>query len=62
MVQVAKILVLGVCSSAGVVMDPLIIYKAKNMQTSWYGDKASPNTYHGNQKTVGLSKFCVIYL
>ena len=41
-----NITVFGVCSAAGVVMDPLIIYKAKNMQSSWYGDKALPNTYY----------------
>ena len=45
-----NITVLGVCSAAGVVMDPLIIYKAKNMQTSWYGDKALPNTYYGKSE------------
>ena len=50
MVQVTKILVLDVCSAAGVVMDSLIIYKANNMWTSWYGDKALPNTYYGKSE------------
>ena len=40
-----NITVLGVCSVAGVFLDPLIIFKGKNMQYSWYGDKALPNTY-----------------
>ena len=45
-----NITVLGICSAAGVVMDPLITYKATNMQTSWYGDKALPNTYYGKSE------------
>ena len=43
-----NITVLGVCSAA--VMDPVIMYKAKNMQTSWYGDKALLNTYYGKSE------------
>ena len=35
---------LGVCNAAGVVLDPLIVFKGQNMQSSWYGDKALPNT------------------
>ena len=45
-----NITVLGVCSVAGVFLDPLIIFKGKNMQYSWYGDKALPNTYHGKSE------------
>ena len=45
-----NITVLGVSSAAGVVLDPLIIYTAKNIQTSWYGDKALPNTYYGKSE------------
>ena len=45
-----NITVLGICSAAGVVIDPLIIYKAKNMQASWYGDKALPNSYYGKSE------------
>ena len=42
--------VLGACSAAGVVLDPLIIFKGKNMQYSWYGDKTLPHTYYGKSK------------
>ena len=35
---------LGVCNAAGVVLDPLIVFKGQNMQSSWYGDKVLPNT------------------
>ena len=42
-----NITVLGVSSAAGVVLDTLIIFNGKNMQDSWYGDKALPNTYYG---------------
>ena len=42
--------VLGVCSTAGVVLDPLIIFKGKNLQYSWYGDKALANTYYGKSE------------
>ena len=45
-----NITVLGVCSVAGVFLDPLIIFKGKNMQYSWYGDKALPNTYYGKSE------------
>ena len=45
-----NITVLGVCSAAGVVLDPLIIFKGKNMQYSWYGDKALPKTYCGKSE------------
>ena len=40
-----NITVLGACSAADVFMDPLIIYKVRNMQMSWYGDsnRASGN-------------------
>ena len=45
-----NITVLGACSAAGVVLNPLTIFKGKNMQYSWYGDKALPNTYYGKSK------------
>ena len=35
-----NITVLSACSAAGVVLNPLIIFKRKNMQYLWYGDKA----------------------
>ena len=45
-----NITVLGVCSAAGVVLDPLIIFKGKSMQYLWYGDKALPNSYYGKSE------------
>ena len=45
-----NITVLTICSAAGVILDQLIIFKEKNMQYLWYGDKALPNTYHGKSK------------
>ena len=47
-----NITVLSVCSAAGVVLDPLIIFKGKNIQYSWYGDKALPSTYYGKSENV----------
>ena len=38
---------LAVCSAAGRVLDPLIVFSGKNLQSSWGGDKALPNTYYG---------------
>ena len=52
MVQVVKILVLGVSSAAVIVVDPLIIYKVKSMQTSWYGDKALPYGKSENSRSI----------
>ena len=45
-----NITVMGVCSAAGVVLDPLVIFKGQNMQSSWYGDKALPNTWYGKSE------------
>jgi len=47
---------LAVCSAAGIALDPLIIFKGKNMQANWFGDEALPNTYSttGSRKTVIL--------
>ena len=45
-----NITVLSVCSAAGAVLDPIIIFKGKNMHYSWYGDKALPNTYYGKSE------------
>ena len=62
-----NVTVLGVCSAAGLVLDPLIIFKGKNMQYSWYGDKALPNTYYGKSKNgmnnrIEVSKILKNYL
>ena len=48
-----NITVLGVCNAAGTVLDPLIIFKGKNKLSSWYGDKALPNTWYG-RSTNGM--------
>ena len=45
-----NIIVLGVSSAAGVVLNPLKIFKGKNMQYLWYRDKALPNTYYGKSE------------
>ena len=42
-----NITVLGVANAAGVALDPLIIFAGKNMQSTWYGNKALPNTFYG---------------
>ena len=45
-----NIMVLGVCSAAGIALDPLIIFKGKSMRSSWIGDQALPNTYYGKSE------------
>ena len=42
-----NITVLGICSASGVALDPLFIFKGKNIMSSWCGDMALPNTYYG---------------
>ena len=43
-----NITTLAVCSAAGQVLDPLVIFSGKNFQQStWKGDKALPETYYG---------------
>ena len=39
--------VLGVCNGAGRVLDPLIIFQGKNLQSTWRGNKALPKTFYG---------------
>ena len=38
---------LAVCSAAGRVLDPLIVFSGKNLQSTWRGDKALPGTIYG---------------
>lgn len=60
-------MVLGVCSAAGVVRDPLIIYNDKNMQSSSYGGKTLPHTYYRKSENnnsfkklkLGFRYFCI---
>lgn len=42
-----NITTLAVCSAAGDVLDPLVIFTGKNFQSTWKGDKALPETYYG---------------
>ena len=39
--------VLGVCNAAGRVLDPLIIFQGKSVQSTWRGTKALPKTFYG---------------
>ena len=60
-------MVLGVCSAAGVVRDPLIIYNDKNMQSSSYGGETLPHTYYRKSENnnsfkklkLGFRYFCI---
>ena len=45
-----NIMVLEVSSAAGIALDPLVIFKGKHMQATWYGDKALPNTFYGKSE------------
>ena len=42
-----NITTLAVCSAAGKVLDPLIIFPGKYMQSNWKGEKALPKTFIG---------------
>ena len=54
-----NITVVGVCSAATVVFDPLKIFKGKNMQYSWYEDKALPSTYYGKSENCMNIRNCL---
>ena len=41
-----NIATLAVCNAAGRVMDPLIIFKGNNYESSWAGDKGLPNIFY----------------
>ena len=41
-----NITTLAVCSASGQVLDPLIVFAGKNLQSTWRGNKALPNTYY----------------
>ena len=38
---------LAVCNAAGRVLDPLIVFSGKNLQSTWQGDRALPDTFYG---------------
>lgn len=37
----------AVCNAAGRVLDPLIVFAGKNLQSTWRGDRALPETFYG---------------
>ena len=45
-----NITVLGVSSAAGIALGPLVIFQGKNMQSTWVGDEALPNTFCGKSE------------
>lgn len=45
-----NITVLAVCNAAGVALDPLIIFKGKNILLNRFGNEALPNTYYGKSE------------
>ena len=42
-----RLTILAVCSADGIALDPLIIFKGKIIQSTWYGEKALPETHYG---------------
>ena len=38
---------LAVCSAGGRALDPLIIFAGKNLQSTWRGERALPETFYG---------------
>ena len=52
-----NITVLAVCNAAGIALDPLVIFKGKNMQSTWFGDNALPNTFYGKSDNGDLHSF-----
>ena len=38
---------LAVCNAAERVLDPLIVFAGKNLQSTWRGDRALPGTFYG---------------
>ena len=53
-----NITILAVCSASGVSLDPLIVYKGKQVQENWYGSEAFPNTYYGKYENSRLKLNC----
>ena len=47
---------LATCNAAGCVMDPLIIYAGKNLQSSWRGNKALPDTMYSVSDSGWMTK------
>ena len=62
-----NITTLAVCNAAGRVLDPVIVFAGKNMQSTWKPAKALPNTFYGLSEngwmtteifTEWFKKFC----
>ena len=62
-----NITTLAVCNAVGRAMDPLIIFKGKNYQSSWAGNKGLPNIFYSLSESgwvtsgifaVWFDKFC----
>ena len=45
--------ILGDCNGAGRVLDPLIIFQGKNLQSTWWGKKLCQKHFTAFQKKVG---------
>ena len=43
--------VLAACCADGSALDPLIVFKGKNMMSNWIGENALPNTYYATSET-----------
>ena len=41
-----NITVLAAVNAAGIALDPLIIFKGKNLMELWFGANALPDTYY----------------
>ena len=51
-----NITTLATCSAAGKVLDPMIVFAGKNLQTTWKGDKALPNTWYSISDSGWMTK------
>ena len=45
-----NITVLGVCSAAGIALDPPAIFQGKNMLSTWFRDEALLKAFYGNSE------------
>ena len=50
-------MVLAVCSAAGEALDPLIVFKGTNLQSTWKGKDALPNTYYSCSQTGWMKAY-----
>ena len=60
-----NITVLEVSSAAGTTLDPLVTFKGKDMQSTWFGDEALPNIFYGkseNGKNTAINELNTLIL